>query len=402
MHIRKETPAAVLFLALLLGMCCYVLADAAAVKESILTSYRAARPENPTVLDKIELTTAAAESAVNTSADRAHFFIELYGGVQRLAGRRLVRDVREDYQVARLRDGALQFVSMTPARADMSESADYLMQFHAALEADGTPLLVTIAPQKIAPGSDALPVGLAEYGNEAGSDLMALTEGVPFLDFRQGMTAEDYENDFFKTDHHWNIEGAFQAFCKLAAVLPDYGFSVDSAWTDWESYEKTVYEDSFLGSQGKRVGTLYAGLDDLTVIEPKFDTDFVFSCPTWGIDRAGPMGESILFPERLLETDYYAANPYTLYAGGDYPVTYVTNNLNPDGGKIFLLRDSFACAMTPFLSLCCHELIIVDTRYYSGSILELVRAEQPDLVLFLYCTSSYRNGGFRQLLEDVG
>lgn len=402
MKMRKETPAALLFLALLLALCCYVLADAAAVKESILASYLAGRPESPTVLDKIELTVDAAEGAVNTSADRGHLFIELYGGVQRLAGRRLVRDVREDYQVARLRDGALQFVTLTPERADMTESAGYLTQFGAALEEDATPLLVTIAPQKIAPGSDALPAGLEEYGNEAGSDLMALTEGVDFLDFRADMTPADYENDFFKTDHHWNIEGAFRAFCKLTAVLPDYGFSVDPAWTDWDSYEKTVYEDSFLGSQGKRVGTLFAGLDDLTAIDPEFDTDFVFSCPSWGISRAGTMGESILFPERLEETDYYAGNPYTLYAGGDYPVTYVTNNLNPDGGKIFLLRDSFACAMTPFLSLCCHELVIVDTRYYSGSILGLVREEQPDLVLFLYCTSSYRNGGFRQLLEDVG
>jgi hypothetical protein len=125
---------------------------------------------------------------------------------------------------------------------------------------------------------------------------MALTEGVAFLDFRADMTPADYENDFFKTDHHWNLEGAFRAFCKLTAVLPDYGFSVDPAWTDWDSYEKTVYEDSFLGSQGKRVGTLFAGLDDLTAIDPEFDTDFVFSCPSWGISRAGTMGESILFP----------------------------------------------------------------------------------------------------------
>jgi hypothetical protein len=60
--------------------------------------------------------------------------------VQRLAGRRLVRDVREDYQVARLRDGALQFVTLTPERADMTESAGYLTQFGAALEEDATPL----------------------------------------------------------------------------------------------------------------------------------------------------------------------------------------------------------------------------------------------------------------------
>lgn len=62
----------------------------------------------------------------------------------------------------------------------------------------------------------------------------------------------------------------------------------------------------------------------------------------------------------------------------------IVNHSNPDGPRVLLLRDSFACALTPFLALSCSELITVDLRYYEGDVTELIRAEEPELVLTLY------------------
>ena len=69
----------------------------------------------------------------------------------------------------------------------------------------------------------------------------------------------------------------------------------------------------------------------------------------------------------------------------------MTNHLNPDGKKIVLLRESFSCALAPFLALSCSELITIDLRYFDGDLLDTLREIDPDLVLTLYCVSSIGN-----------
>ena len=95
------------------------------------------------------------------------------------------------------------------------------------------------------------------------------------------------------------------------------------------------------------------------------------------------MEETILFPERVAERDYYSGNPYTYYSGGDYDLLTIENHLNPDGPAILLVRDSMACAVTPFLALGCSTLTQVDTRYYEGNVADLALELRPDLVLIL-------------------
>ena len=146
-----------------------------------------------------------------------------------------------------------------------------------------------------------------------------------------------------------------------------------------------------MGSQGKRVGTLYGGVDDFTVYTPKFDTDLTYTCPFYGIDRTGPFNQSVCFPERIAARDWFDGNPYTYYAGGDYPLARAVNRNNPEGPKILLIRDSFACAMTPFLALGCSELVTVDLRYFSGDLTETILSEKPDLVVTLYTVGTLSN-----------
>ena len=66
------------------------------------------------------------------------------------------------------------------------------------------------------------------------------------------------------------------------------------------------------------------------------------------------------------------------------------NNLNPNGKKILLIRDSFACVVAPFLALQTSELHVCDVRdadYYVGEKLnmeEYIKMINPDYVLVLY------------------
>ena len=332
-----------------------------------------------------------AESAVNQDLDREHWFIQLYGGVQRLSGRRIVEDAVSENTVARLSTGALNFVDLdgqAGAGPQVKENAAATADFARALGELGIPYLYLCAPQKLQRGVQLLPEPLAESGNASADALLAelARRETDYLDLRPLFESNGiYANWFFRTDHHWKPEAAFFAWQELAGVLADrYGFPADPTLTDPASWQTEVLEDFFLGSQGKRVGSLYGGVDDFTLYIPRFDTDLTYACPSYGFTRTGPFNQSVCFPERVEEQDWFNGNPYTYYAGGDYPLATITNHNNPDGPRVVMLRDSFACALTPFLALSCSELVTIDLRYFEGDLLDTIGSYDPDLVLTLY------------------
>lgn len=332
-----------------------------------------------------------AERAVNEDLDADHRFIQLFGGVQKLTGRRVVED-STDSHVAKLNNGALNFVNLSAVCVDRTANGQQTAAFQQELEAMGIPSLYVAAPQKVGRGMELLPTGVNAYGNEEADSLLAALDaaGTDYLDLRPLFEAAgDYDSWFFRTDHHWTPEAGFFTWQVLAEQLERYcGYTTPEAYTDPASWDTQLLEDFFLGSQGKRVGTLYAGVDDFTIFTPRFDTSLTYTCPFYAIDRTGSFNESVCFPERVAQRDYFGGNPYTYYSGGDYPLATITNHNNPDGPKVLLLRESFSCAVTPFLSLSCSQLTTVDLRYFSGNLMETVEEIQPDLLLILYNVSS--------------
>lgn len=334
-----------------------------------------------------------AENAVNQDLDRDHLFIQLYGGVQRLSLRRVVEDPVEENAVVKLSNGSLNFINLNrTSRSTAEANAAATAALAQDLQVLGIPYRFLLAPQKIQPGSDLLPPGLAENGNENADAFLAGLEeaGVSYTDLRPLFVETGrYGDYFFRTDHHWKPEAAFYAWQTLVPLLEEaYGFSMSPALTAEDQWETDVLEDFFLGSQGKRVGSLYAGVDDFTVYRPKFETNFTYTCYAAGMDRRGTFSQSVCFPERIAQRDWFHGNPYTYYAGGDYPLARIVNHRHPHGPKIVLLRESFACALTPFLALSCSELTTIDLRHFQGNLMEAITAQDPDLVLTLYTAST--------------
>ena len=337
-----------------------------------------------------------AESAVNSDLDRDHLFIQLYGGVQRLSGRRVIQDMVAGNTVAKLSTGALNFVNLgTAGQVDqeaVGRRAQATAELAAKLEVRGIPYLYIAAPQKIQRGAELLPRGLEESGNATCDAYLAELDrlGVDYLDLRPVFESNGiYSNWFFRTDHHWKPEAAFFAWQYLSGELDlRYGYETPSILTNPNNWSTRVLDDFFLGSQGKRVGSLYAGVDDFTIYTPKFDTNLTYTNSDGSFDRSGPFAQSVCFPERVEERDWFNGNPYTYYSGGDYAMATMVNHSNPKGPKVVLLRESFSCALAPFLALSCSELTTIDLRHFSGDLMDTVRELEPDLVLTLYTASS--------------
>ena len=388
---REHLTAALFLAALLIGVCLWLWGYFAPANTSGM-----APPVRATSLTDAFTN---AETIINDSLDRSHHFIQLYGGIQRLLGRRMLTDAANQNTVYKLSDGSLTFINPNPS-ADLSANADAFLALQNALNEKNIPLLYLQAPQKIGrEGTPTLPAGVADYGNENADRFLSLitTNGASVLDFRDILEqdGQPWTSYFFTTDHHWKPETALLCTQALVDDLNEtYELGLDPTLTASDPFSAQVYEDIFLGSQGKRTGSLYAGMDDLTVLTPNYSTDFTYSIPSTETTRTGTFEESLLFMERLEEPDPFQSNPYTLYAGGDYDLAQMINHQNPDGPKIVLLRDSYSCALAPFLALQCSELTTIDLRYFEGDLLSCIEQLDPDLVLTLYTPGAVANSSF--------
>ena len=193
---------------------------------------------------------------------------------------------------------------------------------------------------------------------------------------------------FFKTDHHWKPQSGLWAAQEICKTLnSEFGFSIDTDILNLENFSTTVYENIFLGSQGKRVGKFYASVDDFPLVLPSFETDLTnYVLRENGLEQnlKGSFEETLIFKDHLEPVDYFEKSSYSAYTGGDFPLNIITNN-KLKNKRIVFLRDSFACVTTPFLSLAaCNELHTIDPRYYKGSIREYIEKLNPDIVITMY------------------
>lgn len=361
---------------------------------------------------RVSQKTAAAEAAVQKSLTDQHLLIQLYGGYQALTGRTVVEDVEPDNTVVRLSDGLLTFTAS--GDPDAAAQAASLKRLQLALGDRDIPLLYLQSPSKIADGS-GLPPGVEDTsGRDADALLAALDQAeVDYIDFRQTLrdAGGPWASWFYVTDHHWNQEGAFLAFQALCRKLNDYDqtlsvsrgskrrpIAIDEKWTDRDSYDIATLPGAFLGSQGKRVGSLYAGMDDFALWTPKFPTLLRYDA-TQPVSY-GDAEETVLFPQRLEESDPFDANPYTYYAGGDYGVARIKNYYNPQGPRILLIRDSFACAITPYLAYASSELLTIDPRSFHSDLLNYIDWTKPDVVLVMYSSGMVRSEEYYRLLAQ--
>ena len=223
-----------------------------------------------------------------------------------------------------------------------------------------------------------------ELLNERGIDVLNLGKRMD----TQNISMEDA---FFITDHHWIPEMGLWASNEICEYIKsNYDFVYDTALLDNMNYKMEIYEDFFLGSQGKKAGRYFTslGLDDITLIEPKFSTSLTVS-DSDGI-RTGSFTETVFQKKYFDDSNLYQCNPYIAYSGGDYPIQEIVNHMSEENDKKMLLfRDSFGGVVSPFLSLTVESLTTIDMRHWKGTksvntVEEYIRQEKPDYILILY------------------
>lgn len=258
------------------------------------------------------------------------------------------------------------------------------------------PFLYVMAPRK--GYSMEYPAGTDNYIAENCQEYLGYLKerNVPYLEIRELMEKQGVseEDAFFVTDHHWRPNTAFWATAKICEALNKvYGYTYDKSIFDLNNYNIKTYENWFLGSQGKKVGTDFTvnRADDIDLITPKFDTNLTVAQPLKNASVTGTFEKTLISMSYIKTKDYYKYNPYAMYTGGDFHIQTIENHNNPDGAKVLVIRDSFACAATPFFALTAGTTHILDLRNYAGmygprveSVEKYIDEMQPDYVIILY------------------
>lgn len=334
--------------------------------------------------------TAEAERVMTERLSYHGLFMDINSIVLRITNTDVVE--KDDTTVVRASSGVL--ANPRPYMEDevLSERADSVKRLSDAAKKSGTKFLYVMAPTK--GYSLKYPRDVEDY-TKSNCDRFVWElkkRDVEILNLVEKMQGVPEKKLFFATDHHWRPEYAFHSAREIAQTLKDkYGFEYDKSIFDINNYNVKEYKNWFLGSQGKKTGTFYAkgGADDISIILPEFDTALVEEQPAKGTRREGSFAQTVMYMENVETKDYYNLNPYAAYSGGDFREQIITNKLNPDGETILLVRDSFSCAMAPFLSLATSRMNCVDVRDggYVGNkinVYEYIEALKPDYLVVMY------------------
>lgn len=169
----------------------------------------------------------------------------------------------------------------------------------------------------------------------------------------------------FNTDHHWTGRGAYYAyvaFCNSAGIQP----------LSLNSFQKRVIPN-FLG-------TLYYYTLSKQL---KNNTDSVeyFKIPVKTKTFFTKNGVKNEQPCQLYAEYAKGSNAYGVFLGGDFPVMRVNSDLK-NGRKVLILKDSYGNAFSPYLASHFEEVYIIDFRYFTGSIKELVKSKNITDIVF--------------------
>lgn len=199
-----------------------------------------------------------------------------------------------------------------------------------------------------------------------------LGNSVEWIDVAPELGKHTDEKIYYKTDHHWTSLGAFYAFQASAS-----SFGVDGDVSgNFVSYAVTK---NFNGSLASKSGMNLKEKEQIDIYVPKdADTDLIVDY----VDE-GKRTTSLYDSSKLKEKDKYA-----VFLGGNFSLLDIrTVSTNKD--KLLVIKDSFANSFIPFLTPYYREIVVVDPRYYSGTINDIMDSYRISQVLFLYSGNTF-------------
>ena len=236
------------------------------------------------------------------------------------------------------------------------------------------PMTVMLAPSTGYIATDKLPLIHDSYNDDTyfAETAKNLGEsGVNFVDLRETFKQKYAEGVqlYYRTDHHWTTDGAYEGYVKLCEKL-----GVQPA--DKDSFAKTAY-GGFYGTTYSTSGYWLTKPDSITVYDNQENTDKNITVKISEDGKDNHYG-SMFFYNHIDEDD-----KYPVFLDGNHALTEIQNK-NAKNGTIVVIKDSFSHSLAPFLAENYSKVVLIDLRYYKQSVSDLIKKENPEQVVALY------------------
>lgn len=212
-------------------------------------------------------------------------------------------------------------------------------------------------------------------------------KGVTTLDIYPVMESNKYQYIYYRTDHHWTTRGAYFAYAAAGkkmgyTPLPENQYDIEHASDEFRGtfYSKAMYDK--------------VEKDTLDIWHPTAGEAVREVSVTTIYGEEPKVYDSMYFRDYLSVKDKYSA-----FLGTNAPI--VTIKSDNEGGKLLIIKDSYAHCYAPFLTEHYSEITLIDLRYIQISYKQFLDPEEYDQVLFLYNASSFMSDtDLRKLAYD--
>ncbi len=287
-------------------------------------------------------------------------------GLDRLGGARMENDIYIG------KGGQLMENIEVPDEEQLEANLTAIKDFSDTYE--NIPVTMMLVPDAACILSDSLPA-FARVEDQRQMFSMAereLGDSVNWIDTVSILNNHKSEKLYYKTDHHWTTQGAFYVFQDAAKTLGIEGDVSD----DFVSYTVT---DSFNGVLAASSGV---GLDEKEQIDiyapTEGDDDVVVNYVDEGRKTTS------LYDSSKLET----RDKYGVFLGGNTSVIDI-RTVSTSQKRLLVVKDSFADCFIPFLAPYYREIVVVDPRYYSGTMDDIMDTYRITDALILYSGNTF-------------
>ena len=360
-----------------------------------------------------KLAVSTIDNSVRTHFLGGYMWNEVYGTVFATLG----KNEENNFSYVRDKDGSQYYANFwNVPDLTMKELAVRMRRMQDDLSPSGTKVILLLYPTKYddawADGYYGIPY--QDYNQYADELLRYLRRyNVDYIDYREVFkdSGLDGTQIFYNSDHHWNPESAFMATKVLVEhIREEYNDDLDPdyKYLNPENYYFEDYKDIFMGSMGRESGEVYSGLDDCTLIIPKFDTlfDYTFYSRLGEYSqRRGPITDTLISRDPLISDDIYDRDMNSCYSGGIHVADEVVNKMPDNDISVMFLRNSFSSPVGSFMAPMVYRLDMIWTvNSYEETNVKKLRQGNYDYVIVAVNVDNLDNDSFlfyTEPLEDA-
>ena len=343
------------------------------------------------------------DSSITENVHNRYAWIEEYGRVNRLLGKNEINGL--SYAIDK--NGAYNAVNFWSGVKDhnIQRYSQQIFMLKEYAEEKGSKFFFLAFPSKYDDAWNNGYNGIPYNDFNSQMDELLLWNrryGIDYIDFREVLKESglSFYDMFYRTDHHWTAYAAFLCFEELVnymnekflANLDESGF-----YRDIDNYDMYWIEDKYLGSYGRNIGIefLGMGLEDFQVIKPKFSFKIKYD----GI--MGDYEDTVLKKKVLNYSNMYRSDMYNYYLSAINDKDLIINKDNPDGLKIFFIRDSFSAPLIIDMIPFCSKIDCVWGKISTDDYVKKMIEEQDyDYVILGYYPDNLSYPEFFQFFSD--